>query len=190
MSLPASPHLRAIVIAGALAAVALALGFVTLGMNQAGSAAAPHTVLSLKQRRLAGAHGAKPVVAKKVAHKAPNRDLVAALRLGLPRMVAQGLAASRVTVVSLTSAGDSVAAQSLDEARAGAKAADASFEPINVDGNNALMSQLTAALGGLPVAPATIVFVRPGKVFVKLAGFNDRTVVEQAARSALSSRGS
>jgi hypothetical protein len=179
----ASPHLRGIVIAGVLAAVALALGFVTLGMNQSKSSAAPHTVLSLAQRGLASA---KPAAqAKKVVkHKAPNVNLVAALKAGLPRSVAEGLAANRVTVVTLTSVEDAVAGLSMHEAEAGAKLAGASFVSVGVDHDGGDASKLTGLLGELPTAPATLVYVRPGKLFVQLPGFNDRTVVQQAAHSA------
>jgi hypothetical protein len=46
----ASVHLRGIVIAGALAALALGLGFVTLVMNQSASHPAPHVIIPLKDR--------------------------------------------------------------------------------------------------------------------------------------------
>jgi hypothetical protein len=155
---------------------------VTLGMNQASSSAATHTVLSLAQRGLASA---KPTVKPKkvVKHKAPNVNLVAALRAGLPRSVAEGLAANRVTVVALTSADDSVAGLSMHEAEAGAKLAGASFVPVGVDRDGGDASRLTALLGALPTAPATLVYVRPGTLYIQLPGFNDRTVVQQAAHS-------
>ena len=53
-SVAATAHLRGIVIAGALAALALALGFVTLAMNQTTSKAATHTIVPLKDRHPAG----------------------------------------------------------------------------------------------------------------------------------------
>ena len=181
----ASAHLRGIVIAGVLAAVALGLGFVTLAMNQSKSSAATHEVLTLKQR---GLSSAKPALTqkKKAQHKAPNVHLVAALKAGLPRSIAQGLAAAPVVVVALTSATDSVAGLSMHEAQAGARLARASFVSIGVDRDGGDASQLTALLGDLPTAPATLVYVRPGRLFVQLPGFNDRTVVQQAAHSALS----
>ena len=178
----ASAHLRGIVIAGVLAVVALGLGMVTLAMNQSSSSAATHKVLSLKQR---GLSTAKHVATKKVHHKAPDVHLVAALKAGLPRSVAVALAAKPVVVVTLTSAADSVAGLSMHEAQAGARLAGASFVSVGVDRDGGDASQLTALLGDLPTAPATLVYVRPGTLFVQLPGFNDRTVVQQAAHTAL-----
>ena len=183
----ASAHLRGIVIAGVLAAVALGLGFVTLGMNQSSSSAGTHQILTLKQRGLASAKTTKKTVAAKkhVVHKATNAHLVAALRAGLPRSIASALAAKPVVVVSLTSASDSVAGLALHEARAGASLAGASFVTIGVDRDGGDASKLTGVLGDLPVAPATLVYVRPARLYLQLDGFNDRTVVQQAAHSAL-----
>ena len=182
----ASAHLRGIVIAGVLAAVALALGFVTLGMNQSSSSAATHSVLTLKQRGLASAKTTpKTTAKKKVAHKAPNANLVAALRAGLPRSIATALAAKPVAVVTLTSSSDSVAGLASHEAQAGASLGGAAFVTISVDRDGGDASKLTGVLGNLPVAPATLVYVRPARLYVQLDGFNDRTVVQQAAHSAL-----
>ena len=190
MSFSASPHLRGIVIAGVLAAVAVALGFVTLAMNQSSSAAAPHKILSLKARHLASAASAKATakkpVAKPVKRKPLDAHLVAALKAGLPRSIAKGLAANRVTVVALTSSHDDVAALATAETRAGAKLGGASFVRISVDRDGGDASALTALLGQLPVAPATLVYIRPATLFVQLPGFNDKTTVQQAARNALS----
>jgi hypothetical protein len=182
VSLTASPHLRGIVIAGALAIVALALGFVTLGMNQPSSSAAPHTVLSLKARHLAGA---TPTKAKPVKRKPVNVHLLAALKAGLPRSVARGLVAHRVTVVALTSSTDTVATLATRETRAGAALAGASFVGVSVDRDGGDASALTALLGKLPAAPATLVYVRPGMLFLEMPGFNDKTTVQQAAHNAL-----
>jgi hypothetical protein len=157
-----SPHLRGIVIAGGLAVVALALGFVTLAMNQSSSSAAPHTVLSLKARHLAGAKPAKPA-AKPVKRKPLNAHLVAALKLGLPR---------------------SVAVLATRETEAGARLAGASFVRVSVDHDGGDASALTALLGKLPAAPATLVYVRPGTLYLQMPGFNDKTTVQQAAHTA------
>ena len=79
-------------IAGALAALALALGFVTLAMNQTASQAAPRTIVPLKDRHhsassVSAAHKTTVVVKKKVVVKRPNVFLVAALKAGLPRVL-------------------------------------------------------------------------------------------------------
>jgi hypothetical protein len=188
-----SAHLRGIVIAGVLAAVALALGFVTLGMNQSAShAAAPAiTPLSLRHhvvaRTVAAATKTTPHVAKKKPHVVRvDPNLTAALKAGLPRSVARALAAHKVAVVQLTSKGDQVAALALGEARVGASLGGASFVTISVDGDGGDVEVLTRLLGQLPIAPATLIYQRPATLYVTLQGFNDRTIVQQAAANALS----
>jgi hypothetical protein len=211
-----SVHLRGIVIAGVLAAVALALGFVTLAMNQSASHAAPAaTILPLKLRHHVAAasttktHAAKKTVALKKTHvakktvavkkkppvatKKPKPHVVrvspnftAALNAGLPRSVALALAAHPVAVVQLTSSSDQVAKLGLGEARVGAALAGASFVTVDVDGNGGDVEVLTRLMGQLPVAPATLVYIRPATLYVTLPGFNDRTVVQQAAANAAS----
>lgn len=177
----ASAHLRGIVIAGGLAALALALGFVTLMMNQTAAPASAHTVLSLTARHLKGATH-KPSAARPVTRVDPN--LVAALQAGLPRSVAKALAASPVVVVELTSAQDPVAQLALGEAKAGATLGGASFVQVNVDQNGSDVQTLTRLLGSLPTAPAALVYQRPSTLTVTLPGFNDRTTVQQAVTDA------
>jgi hypothetical protein len=187
-----SAHLRGIVIAGVLAAVALALGFVTLAMNQSASHTDPPAILPLKLRHHATAarrtaSATTPRVTKKahvarVARVDPN--LAAALKAGLPRSVARALAAHPVAVVQLTSQGDQVAQLAFGEARVGAKLAGASFVTVDVDGNGGAVEVLTKLLGKLPIAPATLVYTRPATLFITLPGFNDRTIVQQAAANA------
>jgi hypothetical protein len=186
----ATAHLRGIVIAGVLAAVALGLGFVTLAMNQTASQAEPHAIVPLKLR-----HNAKvvhPVAqgasAKKKARAArkPDPNLVAALKAGLPRSVARALAAHPVAVVQLTSQGDGVAKLALGEARAGAALAGAAFLSVDVDANGGDVEVLTRLLGQLPIAPASLIYMRPATLYVTLPGFNDRTTVQQAAANAAS----
>jgi hypothetical protein len=180
-----SAHLRGIVIAGVLAAVALALGFVTLAMNQTASNAAAPAITPLKLRHHAAAPATKPQVVKA---KKPvvriDRNFTAALKAGLPRSVARALAARRVAVVQFTSQGDEVAKLALGEARVGATLAGASLVSVAVDGNGGPVEVLTRLLGKLPVAPATLVYIRPATLYVTLPGFNDRTVIQQAAANA------
>ena len=115
-----SAHLRGIVIAGALAALALALAFVTLAMNQTASKT-PHTVIPLKDRHQAAGHATTTTKVKPV--KRPDPNLVAALQAGLPRPVALSLAAHKVVVVEVTSPSDAVAKLAAGEAKAGAELA-------------------------------------------------------------------
>jgi hypothetical protein len=55
---------------------------------------------------------------------------------------------------------------------------------VGVDTNGGEVQALTRALGQLPDAPATLVYMRPTSVFVTLSGYNDRTVVQQAVTNA------
>jgi hypothetical protein len=188
----ASVHARGIVIAGALAALALALGFVTLAMNQTASQAAPRTIIPLKDRHAAGATKkaaatpAKPK--KKVVVKRPDPNLVAALDAGLPRSVAEALARRSVVVVELWSKSDPVGQLSLGEARMGATLSGAAFVGINVDTDGGAAGVLTAALGRIPEAPAALVYTRPATLSLTLPGFNDRTAVQQAVSTASSAK--
>ncbi|MCW2964186.1 MAG: hypothetical protein JWO17_1438 [Actinomycetia bacterium] len=185
----ASSHLRGIVIAGVLAAVALALGVVTLAMNQSASPAATHPIVPLKLRhpaKFAHPNAAQPSTSKKKtpAARKPNPHLVAALKAGLPRSVARALAAHPVAVVELASASDTVSRLATGEALVGTAFAKASFVLVDVDVNGGDVEALTRLLGKLPVAPATLVYMRPGTLFLTLTGFNDRTVVQQAIANA------
>jgi hypothetical protein len=182
-----SAHLRGIVIAGGLAAVALALGFFTLAMNQTASQAAPRTILPLKARHHASvAHKTVKAAPKAKPKPKPDPNFVAALQAGLPRSVARALAKRSVVVVQLTSKSDPVAQLAAGEAKAGADDAHAAFVAVNVDTNGGAVEVLTRALGQLPPAPAALIYTRPAKLVMTLPNFNDRTVVEQAVVSAAS----
>lgn len=189
----ASIHARGIVIAGALAALALALGFATLAMNQTASQAAPHVIIPLKDRHhspgsMSAVH--KPAVAPKkhVAVKRPDPNLVAALKAGLPRSVALALAKRPVVVVELWSNRDPIGKLSAGEAEAGAALGGAAFVDVNVDTDGGAAGVLTTALGALPAAPAALIYTRPAMLATTLAGFNDRTAVQQAVSTATPQR--
>jgi len=90
-----SPHLRGIVLASALATLALALGFVTLAMNQSASKTATHKILSLKERHLL-ATGSKtkahvkpaPVDPQQVQHRCMKvGDIVAVIKRVVAELV-------------------------------------------------------------------------------------------------------
>lgn len=179
-------------IAGVLAAVALGLGLVTLAMNQTASQAAPpRTILPLKDRHHATAVSAKVKTTapkkKAVRHKAAplDKNFVAALQAGLPRSVAHALAQKPVAVIEFTSKSDPVAGMAAGEAKAGAADAGASYVAVNVDNDGGDVEVLTRLIGHLPSAPATLVYVRPATLVTTLPDFNDRTVVQQAAESAV-----
>lgn len=180
-----SAHLRGIVIAGGLAALALALGFVTLMMNQTASQASVHVVLPLKARHhvAAGKAVAKPTVKPRPKPKA-DPHVKAALAAGLPGAIAKGFGARPVVVVQLTSGSDSVAELAAAEARSGAALGGAAYVAVNVDHDGGAVEQLTRTLGKLPDVPASLVYQRPAKLVLTLIGFSDRTVVQQAAADA------
>jgi hypothetical protein len=180
----ASVHARGLVIAGALAALALALGFVTLAMNQTASQAAPHVIVPLKDRHhspgsVKAAKKTALAVKKKVAVKRPDPNLVAALKAKLPRSVAEALAKRAVVVVELWSSSDPVGKLSAGEAQAGA-----GYVGVDVDADGGAAGVLTAALGKIQEAPAALVYTRPATLSITLPGFNDRTAVQQAVSTA------
>ncbi len=159
-----------------------------MAMNQTASKAATHTIVPLKDRHPAGAPSktAKPVVTakKKVAIKRPDVNLVAALRAGLPRTIAVQLAKHPVVVVELWSSHDPVGALAAGEARTGAGNAGAGYVAVDVDVDGGAASEVTRVLGKVPAAPAALIYTRPATLVTTLTGFNDSTVVQQAAVSA------
>jgi hypothetical protein len=188
-----TPQLKAILIAGGLAALALVLGFFTLSMNQSSSNATPPRILPLKERTHAGASkpASKPAVKPKAKPKPrvkprpkPNPIVVAAVEAGLPKSVALQLGTKRAVVVALFSSSDEVDGLARAEAASGAALAGAGFVAVDVDADKD-SATLTRTLGSLPPAPATLVYVRPATVYITLPGFNDRTTVQQAAANAL-----
>ena len=190
----ASPHLRGILIAGALAAVALALAFVTFAMNGSPAHAGSNVVLS--RQILADRHAAaakKPAATPKAKPKPaakPNVHYTAAIAAGLPPVIAHALGTSKVAIVQLTSSSDSISQLAAEESKAGAKAGGATYVTISVDKDSDAMQTLTRTLGSLPSAPETLVYARPGTLFVTLTGYNDQTTVLQAATNAASSNAS
>jgi len=190
-----TPQLKAIVLAGVLAVLALGLGFMTLSMNQAGASdSVPPTITPLKERRAAAtltpakaasaSPAAKPAPKPKAKPKPkPNPNVVAARKAGLPRSVAQALGKSKVAVVELYSKSDAVDGIALAEAQSGAKLGGAAFVAIDVD-KDGDPAALTKLIGSLPPAPAVLVYVRPATLFLTMPGFNDRTTVQQASQNA------
>jgi hypothetical protein len=186
-----TPQLKAILIAGGLAALALVLGFFTLSMNQSSSNATPPRILPLKERTHAGASktASKPAVKAKAKPRVkpkpnPNPIVVAAVDAGLPKSVALQLGTKRAVVVALFSSSDEVDGLARAEAASGAALAGAGFVAVDVDADKD-SATLTRTLGSLPPAPATLVYVRPATVYITLPGFNDRTTIQQAAANAL-----
>jgi hypothetical protein len=168
----AAPHLRAILIAAALAATAVALGFYTM-VRQQPAAPAP-TVLPQ--------HVAKAKPGPKL-----RADVAAALAAGLPKRVAAQFARHEVVVVTLYSRSVAVDRIVAAEAHAGAAAGGAGFVAVGVRKGPAA-DKLTTLYGVLS-APATLVLERGryGAPATRLDGFADRRTVAQAVRNAKAS---
>lgn len=166
----AAPHLRAILIAGALAATAVALGFYTM-VRQHVAPVTPPVV--------APHHPAKPQAAPKL-----QADVAAALGAGLPKRVAAQFARHEVVVVTLYSRPVAVDRVVAGEARAGAALGDAGFVAVDV-GKGPAADKLSSVFGVLS-APATLVLARGGygAPVTRLDGFADRQTVAQAALNA------
>jgi hypothetical protein len=145
------------------------------------------------------AHKAKPAVAPKThnatpATKAKPKPVVkprpvvdlavvkAARAAGLPESLAQALGRSKTVVVSLYDPYSQVDGTSFAEAKAGAALAGVGFAPLNVLSQRDV-GKLTEQLGLLP-DPGVLVYVRPGMLAAKIAGFADKETVAQAARNA------
>src|SRR6266540_4858966 len=116
--------------------------------------------------------------------KAPEKPSVVAvaLKAGLPLPIARALGQNRVVVVSLYNPYSEVDGISFAEARAGAQLAGAAFVPLNVL-SKAEVGKLTGLLGLLP-DPGLLVYVRPGRLAIKISGFADKESVAQAAQNA------
>src|SRR5881227_3090037 len=108
--------------------------------------------------------------------------IAAALKAGLPAPVAEALGQHDAVVVSLYDPYSQVDGISFAEARAGAALAGVGFVPLNVL-SQAQVGNLTAQLGLLP-DPGLLVYVRPGRLAVKISGFADKETVAQAAEDA------
>jgi hypothetical protein len=101
---------------------------------------------------------------------------------GLPRVLSTALAANRVVVVGLYDPDSPVDKITLDEARAGAKAAGAGFIAINVFAE-AQSRPLVELLGALE-NPGILVYRKPDALFARISGFADSETVAQAAANA------
>ena len=102
---------------------------------------------------------------------------------GLPAVLNAALAQNRVVVVGLYDPDSAVDKISLDEARAGAKAAGVGFVAINVFAE-AQSRPLVKLLGALE-NPGVLVYRKPDTLFARFSGFADGDTVAQAAANAL-----
>jgi hypothetical protein len=101
---------------------------------------------------------------------------------GLPRVLSTALASNSVVVVGLYDPNSAVDKITLDEARAGARAAGAGFVAINVFAE-AQSRPLVELLGALE-NPGILVYRKPDALFARISGFADSETVAQAAANA------
>lgn len=101
---------------------------------------------------------------------------------GLPGSVSVALKASRVVVVALYAAGDTIDMAAGSEAEAGAALAGAPYVAVNV-GDESQIGDLAARLPSLAV-PSVVVFGRGGRVLAQIDGYADRQAVAEAVDSA------
>ena len=196
MTFTLSPPVRYAALLGLLAAVLIGGGMTVLG-HKGATATAPHMINKHPFGTKAKHHSTVPSPATKpTAHKAAKAKpvpvvpkpaeqpsaVVAALKAGLPPVIASALGQSRVVVVSLYNPYSEVDGIAFAEARAGAQLANVGFVPLNVL-SQAQSEKLTELLGLLP-NPGMLVYVRPGKLAVKISGFADKETVAQAAHNA------
>jgi hypothetical protein len=102
---------------------------------------------------------------------------------GLPKVLSAALADHRVVVVGLYDPDSAVDRISLDEARAGAKAAGVGFVAINVHAES--QSRPLVELLGALENPGVLVYRRPNTLSARFGGFADSETVAQAAANAL-----
>jgi hypothetical protein len=198
MALTVSAPVRIAAICGLVATVVIFGGLRTLGgSGGSDSVSAPHVIKH---------HPFGPGVAKKTATPAapkasakphdhaarharvkpkPTIDFAAikaARAAGLPEPLAQALGRYRTVVASLYDPYSQVDGTSFAEARAGAALARVGFVPLSVLSQRDV-GKLTQQLGLLP-DPGVLVYVRPGTLAAKIAGFADKETVAQAAQNA------
>jgi hypothetical protein len=174
--------------------LALLGGFMLLGGGGSSSSAAVPVIKPLHPVKKHSAATAAPKVkaSKKVLAKAPvkRKAHVPAVIGGMPSALALALRSHSVVVVSLYTPDSSVDAMATEEARHGAQVAHVGFVAFSV-ADEKVVSPLTSLLTGAPTpadrvldGPATLVFVRPNSLFVRLNGFADRDTIAQAAANA------
>jgi uncharacterized iron-regulated membrane protein len=204
MALTVSAPVRIAAICGLVATVVIFGGLRLLGgSGGSDSVAAPHvikhhpfgpgaakkTAVTPRKATPAATHktATKPkhVTAKPKAKPKPTIDFAAikaARAAGLPEPIALAFGRAKTVVVSLYDPYSQVDGTSFAEARAGAALAGVGFVPLSVLSQRDV-GKLTQQLGLLP-DPGVLVYVRPGNLAVKIAGFADKETVAQAAQNA------
>ena len=127
----------------------------------------------------------KPAASKAPVEQRPTIDLAAikaARAAGLPEPLAQAFGRYRTVVVSLYDPYSQVDGTAFAEAKAGAALAGVGFVPLSILSQRDV-GKLTEQLGLLP-DPGVLVYVKPGSLAAKIAGFADKETVAQAAHNA------
>jgi hypothetical protein len=189
-----NPRVRILAAAGFAAMLALLGGFMLLGGGGSSSSAAVPVIKPLHpgKKHVAATAAPKAKTGKKVLVKAPvkRKAHVPAVIGGMPSALALALRSHSVVVVSLYTPDSSVDEMATEEARHGAGVAHVGFVAFSV-ADEKVVSPLSSLLTGAPTpadrvldGPATLVFVRPNSLFVRLNGFADRDTIAQAAANA------
>ena len=209
MTMTVSPPVRIAAVCGLLFTVIVFGGLKMLG-GKGDTVAAPHVIkhhpfgagakaahetaaatpAATPKARKASKTATKPATAKAApVRRQPVIDsaaIKAARAAGLPEPLAQALGRYRTVVVSLYDPYSKVDGTSFAEARAGAALAGVGFVPLSVL-SQSKVGKLTEQLGLLP-DPGVLVYVRPGRLAAKIAGFADKETVAQAASNAAASQ--
>jgi hypothetical protein len=209
VTLTVSPPIKIAAICGLVFTVLVFGGLRTLG-GKGDSVATPHVIkhhpfgLGAKTTHKAAAtpavasktHKTSKAATKSAAKAAPVKKapvpvidraaITAARAAGLPEALAQAFGRYRTVVVSLYNPNSQVDGPSFAEAKAGAALAGVGFVPLSVL-SQSQVGKLTEQLGLLP-DPGVLVYVRPGSLAAKIAGFADKETVAQAASNAAAGR--
>jgi hypothetical protein len=194
-----NPHLRTLLLAGAIAVVGAALAMFMLSRHSVGTSSALAPVVQAKHHvtPAAAAPAVTPTTAPTHARSVPPKTAAppvrhaplvdpvvrAALVIGLPSSVANAFAGHKVVVVSLYDPSSDVDGTSVAEARAGALSAGAAFVGIDTSHEGAT-GKLVRQLGVLR-SPQTLVYAQPTLALVtRFDGFADRMTVAQAVSNA------
>jgi len=184
-------RLRVTVLVGLGVLILAAGGFLFLGRGSDSSAAAPHLIKRVHPVRKQSVRAKTPLAPPKLAtQRAAKPKRRPAVTKGVPTPLVTALAHHAVVVLALVAPKSNVDQLTLAEAKAGAAAAQAGFVTINVS-NNAQVAALSALVGSsadpqnrLLDAPAVLVFQRPQALYVRLNGYVDADMIEQAVVNA------
>jgi len=169
MSFELSLPTKIVALAGLLVAVAAA-GILLLYTGHSTSKTATTPVVPTHVR--APVH-TRPVAPKHVARA------TARFTAGLPTPLLTALRHSKLVVAVVWAKGDPVAADTLAQARAGARSVHAPVVVLDVAGDR-VAGQTAAWMKNDIVQPAVLIVRRPGTIAVELPGYADKTAVAQA----------